>query len=131
VTLFLNDGDGITHDESRFGLTLEDFAKAKRLDVEFLSRHHVKQSEWRGRPAVAFVYRDTDGDYWAIRYRIATTGDRFRWEAGASAKTLLYGAWSLREWRQRNVQSVLLVEGESDALTLWQAGIPAVGVPGC
>jgi DNA-binding transcriptional ArsR family regulator len=28
------------------------------------------------------------------------------------------------------VQSVLLVEGESDALTLWQAGIPAVGVPG-
>jgi DNA-binding transcriptional ArsR family regulator len=126
--LFLNDGDG--NQESRFGLTLEDFAKAKRLDVEFLSRHHVKQSEWRGKPAVAFVYRDADGDYWAIRYRIAITGDRFRWEAGASAKRLLYGAWLLREWRQRNVQSVLLVEGESDALTLWQAGIPAVGVPG-
>jgi DNA-binding transcriptional ArsR family regulator len=125
--LFLH--NGITHDENH-GLTLSDFAKAKRLDVEFLSRHHVKQTEWRGRPAVAFVYRDTDGDYWATRYRIATTGDRFRWEVGASAKTLLYGAWWLPLWRQRAVQTVLLVEGESDALTLWQAGIPAVGVPG-
>jgi DNA-binding transcriptional ArsR family regulator len=85
---------------------------------------------YNGKPAVAFVYRDTDGDYWTTRYRIALTGDRFRWESGASAKRLLYGAWRLGEWRQRDVQSILLVEGESDALTLWQAGIPAVGVPG-
>jgi DNA-binding transcriptional ArsR family regulator len=126
--LFLNEGDG--NQESQSGLTLEDFAKAKRLDVEFLSRHHVKQSEWRGRPAVQFVYRDVDGDYWAIRYRIALAGDRFRWENGVKASRLLYGVWLLREWRQRNVQSILLVEGESDALTLWQAGVPAVGVPG-
>jgi DNA-binding transcriptional ArsR family regulator len=126
--LFFNNSD--SNQESQSGLTLEDFAKAKRLDVDFLSRHHVTQSEWRGRPAVAFVYRDTDGDYWATRYRIALTGDRFRWENGVKAGRLLYGVWLLREWRQRNVQSVLLVEGESDALTLWQAGIPAVGVPG-
>jgi DNA-binding transcriptional ArsR family regulator len=126
--LFLNDGVG--NQESQSGLTLEDFAKAKRLVVEFLSRHYVKQGEWRGKPAVAFVYRDADGDFWAIRYRIALTGDKFRWEAGASAKTLLYGAWWLPLWRQRGVQTVLLVEGESDALTLWQAGVPAVGVPG-
>ena len=122
--------NGDRDQQCQSGLTLSDFAKAKRLNVDLLLQHHVKQSEWRGRPAVAFVYRDTDGDYWATRYRIATTGDRFRWEAGASAKRLLYGAWLLREWRQRDVQSVLLVEGESDALTLWQAGIPAVGVPG-
>jgi len=122
--------NGDRDQQCQSGLTLSDFAKAKRLNVDLLLQHHVKQSEWRGRPAVAFVYRDTDGDYWATRYRIATTGDRFRWEAGASAKRLLYGAWLLREWRQRDVQSVLLVEGESDALTLWQAGIRAVGVPG-
>jgi DNA-binding transcriptional ArsR family regulator len=126
--LFLNEGDG--NQESQSGLTLEDFAKAKRLDVEFLSRHHVRQTEWRGRPAVAFVYRDADSDYWATRYRIALTGDRFRWENGVKANRLLYGVWLVREWRQRNVQSILLVEGESDALTLWQAGVPAVGVPG-
>jgi len=126
--LFLNDGDA--NQKSQSGLTLEDFAKAKRLNVNFLSRHYVRQGEWRGRPAVAFVYRDTDGDYWATRYRIAMSGDKFRWEAGASAKTLLYGAWWLPLWRQRAVQTVLLVEGESDALTLWQAGVHAVGVPG-
>ena len=126
--LFFNNGD--RDQQCPSGVTLEEFARAKRLDVELLLRHHVKQSEWRGRPAVAFVYRDVDGDFWAIRHRIALTGDRFRWESGVKAGRLLYGAWSLREWRQRNVQSVLLVEGESDALTLWQAGIPAVGVPG-
>jgi len=126
--LFLH--NGITHDENH-GLTLSDFAKAKRLNVDLLLQHHVKQTEWRGRPAVAFVYRDVDGDYWAARYRIALTGDRFRWENGVKANRLLYGAWFLRGWRQRDVQTILLVEGETDSLTLWQAGIPAVGVPGC
>ena len=126
--LFLNDGDA--NQKSQSGLMLEDFAKAKRLGVEFLLRHYVRQGEWRGKPAVAFVYRDADGDFWAIRYRIAMTGDRFRWESGTTVKRLLYGAWQIPIWRQRGVQTVLLVEGESDALTLWQAGIPAVGVPG-
>jgi len=127
--LFLNNGDG-NHLSSHSGLTLDAFARAKRLNLNHLRQCDVRESVYDGKPAVAFVYRDVEGDLWATRYRIALTGDRFKWEAGASAKRLLYGAWWLPLWRQRGVQTVLLVEGESDALTLWQAGVPAVGVPG-
>ena len=128
--LFLNNGDG-NHLSSHSGLTLDAFARAKRLNLNHLRQCDVRESVYDGKPAVAFVYRDVEGDYWATRYRIALTGDdRFKWETGASAKTLLYGARWFPLWRQRGVQTVLLVEGESDALTLWQAGVPAVGVPG-
>ncbi len=124
--LFLRNGD----QSKQRGLTLDDFARAKRLDVEHLARHYVTQTEWHSIPAVAFVYRDADGDYWTKRYRIALTGDRFRWENGTKANWLLYGAWFLPEWRDKHVRNILLVEGETDCLTLWQAGIPAIGVPG-
>ena len=126
--LFIKNGDG--NQDSQTGLTLETFARAKRLLLNHLLGCGVRDAVYNEKPAVAFVYRDLDGDYWATRYRIALTGDRFRWEAGASAKTLLYGAWWLPLWHRRGVRSVLLVEGESDALTLWQAGVSAVAVPG-
>jgi DNA primase len=58
------------------------------------------------------------------------TGDRFRWQKGAEPKKLAYGAWWLPQWREKNRRVVVLVEGETDALTLWQVGIPAIGIAG-
>ena len=61
-----------------------------------------------------------------MRFRIATVGDRFRWQTGS--KPQLYGLNRLQEAREAG--SVVLVEGESDCLTLWHHGIPAIGLPG-
>ena len=126
--LFLRNG----HHEPELpeGLTLTQFALVKRLSEEHLRQCGVSQTEWQARPAVAFAYVDVDGNQQAVRYRTALTGNRFRWHNGAKPKSLLYGAWWLPLWREKGVTRVLLVEGESDCLTLWQAGIPAVGVAG-
>jgi len=69
-------------------------------------------------------YREVDGTVRSIRYRISMDGDRFRWKTGS--KPLLYGLWRL----DRDLDHVVLVEGESDCHTLWSHGINAVGLPG-
>ncbi|MEM3549445.1 MAG: AAA family ATPase, partial [Thermofilum sp.] len=90
----------------------------------------MRQCEYRRKPAVTFAYLDVDGDLQAVRVRTSLSGNRFRWKNGARPKELLYGAWWLPLWQQKGMTRPLLVEGESDCLTLWQAGIPAVGVAG-
>ena len=82
-------------------------------------------------PAVRVPYMAPDGTEAAVRFRVELEkgdgGDRrFRWKSGA--KPCLYGLERLEEARKAG--SVLLVEGESDAHTLWYHGIPAIGIPG-
>jgi hypothetical protein len=58
---------------------------------------------------------------------MALAGDsRFRWKTGT--KPCLYGLARLSEARAAGF--VVLVEGESDAQTLWYHGVPALGIPG-
>jgi DNA-binding transcriptional ArsR family regulator len=123
-------GDSTRSEPAPEGLSLEAFARAKCLESELLRQAQVTQGSYQGKPAVLFRYRDTEGDLQAIRYRIALTGDRFRWQKGAEPKRLAYGAWWLPQWREKNRRVVVLVEGESDALTLWQVGVPAIGIAG-
>jgi len=122
-------GDDSTRSEPE-GLTLEAFAKAKCLETELLRQMQVTQGVYQGKPAVVFRYRDTEGDLQAVRFRLALEGDRFRWQKGAEPRKLAYGAWLLPRWHEKQRRMVVLVEGESDALTLWQIGIPAIGIPG-
>jgi hypothetical protein len=68
-------------------------------------------------------YRDESGKEISTRYRFATSGDKFRRNNGA--KLMLYGLDRL----DRSVGYVHLVEGESDAHTLWLHGEPALGCP--
>ncbi len=77
---------------------------------------------------VRIPYRDAKGEETAVRYRVSLTaeGDRFTWKKGV--QTSLYGLWRLEAARKAGY--VVLVEGESDCQTLWQHGIPAVGLPG-
>ncbi len=127
--LFLRNGHH-EPESSPEGLTLEAFAQAKGLQADRLQQWHVRQGEYQGKPAVTFAYLDMDGDLQAVRVRTALAGNRFRWRNGARPKELLYGAWWLPGLGKRGITRILLVEGESDCLTLWQAGIPAVGVAG-
>jgi len=123
-------GDSTRSEPVPEGLSLEAFAKAKHLEGELLRQAQVTQGVYQGKPAVLFRYCDTEGNLQAIRYRIALEGGRFRWQKGAEPKRLAYGEWWLPQWREKNKRVVVLVEGESDALTLWQAGIPAIGIAG-
>src|SRR5215207_1556203 len=110
---------------------LENYADAKGLPVEFLQRQGLRDQKYQGQPAVRIPYRGTDGTEEAVRFRIALEkseedDNRFRWRTGSKAR--LYGLWRLESIRKAG--SVVLVEGESDAQTLWYHRIPALGIPG-
>ena len=111
--------------------TLEAYAGAKKLPVEFLRELGLSTVNYMGTKAVRMPYLTEDGQEGAVRLRIALNktegGDhRFRWRRGS--KPTLYGLWRLQ--RAREVGYVVLVEGESDCHTLWHHGLEAVGVPG-
>jgi len=111
--------------------TLKNYAAAKRLPVEFLQKQGLRDQKYQGQPAVRISYRGVDGSEVAVRYRTALekteeADDRFRWRTGS--KAYLYGLWRLAGTGKAGY--VVLVEGESDAQTLWNHGIAALGIPG-
>ncbi len=111
--------------------TLEGYAKAKRLPVEYLKKLGLRDAKYQGSQALRIPYYSPDGSETAVRFRLALEksgeGDlRFKWRGGS--KTSLYGLERLEEVRK--ARYVVLVEGESDAQTLWLHGIPALGIPG-
>jgi hypothetical protein len=109
------------------GLTLEQYAAAKGLPVQFLHSLGVGQIYFSGPLVVKIPYRDAAGQEVAVRFRLAMTGaERFRWKKGT--KPCLYGLWRGADMRREGF--MVLVEGESDAQTLWYHGIPAFGIPG-
>ena len=109
------------------GLTLAQYAAAKRLPVEFLTSLGLTEIYYQRKLAVRIPYLTPDGQEVAVRFRLALEGpNRFCWKSGA--KPCLYGLQRLRKVREAGY--VVLVEGESDCHTLWLHGIPALGLPG-
>jgi hypothetical protein len=105
-------------------LTLAALADAKRLDAEKLIAWHVRELPDGG---IEIPYLTREGELHAVRYRLALEGDaRFRWRQGDTP--ILYGLWRLGEWAGSD--TLYLCEGETDTLTLWHAGLPALGIPG-
>jgi putative DNA primase/helicase len=110
---------------------LEAYAGSKRLPVDFLKTLGLSELHVNGRPAIRIPYLASDGAEVTVRFRLALekspNGDgRFRWRKGS--KTRLYGLWRLEQVEKAGY--AVLVEGESDAQTLWYHGEPALGVPG-
>ena len=109
------------------GLALEEYAKAKALPVDFLVGLGLATVYLQGRPCVRIPYCDTDGTEIGARIRLSMTGkNRFRWRTGTRA--MPYGLERLDDARQAGY--IVLVEGESDAQTLWYHDLPALGIPG-
>jgi hypothetical protein len=108
------------------GLTLEQYATAKGIPVEFLRTCGVSEFTYDHKPALRIPYLAPGGEELAVRFRIALEGDRFRWKSGC--KPCLYGLHRLAKAQKGG--HVVLVEGESDCHTLWLYGIPAIGIPG-
>jgi hypothetical protein len=115
--------------------TVEAYSRVKGLPESFLRGLGLDDFHLNGTPAVRIPYLDEARTEVATRFRLtvtkpvegdATGGNRFRWRSGT--KPVLYGLWRLAEARRSGY--VVVVEGESDAHTLWHHGVPAVGVPG-
>jgi hypothetical protein len=113
------------------GLTVAEYAAAKKLDPDRLRAFGLADVSYMSRPAVRMAYRDEAGNEVAVRFRLrldkgADGDDRFRWKSGA--KPCLYGRDRLALAHERGY--IVLVEGESDCHTLWSHGEPTLGVPG-
>jgi hypothetical protein len=104
--------------------TLAEYARVKGLDAERLRAWGLTDLQAGG---IEIPYRNADGEIACIRYRLALEGEnRFRWRQGDTP--ILYGLWRLDEWAGSD--TLYLCEGETDALSLWHAGLPALGIPG-
>ncbi|MBE9515078.1 MAG: hypothetical protein IMY79_02950 [Chloroflexi bacterium] len=110
------------------GLTLDHYAEAKKLPRNFLvDILGLRERHDQYGKRIAIPYMNEDGEEVAIRYRHSWTGDRrFSWRKGD--KPLPYGLQRLRTAREKGF--IILVEGESDAQTLWHQDLPALGIPG-
>lgn len=115
--------------EDFFSCSLERYAEAKHLPVEFLGTLGLLNVNKYGKPAVKIPYYDDTGNETAIRWRLTLKkgkrDNRFLWRTGD--KLLPYGLW--RPGRDQ-LGYVLLVEGESDCHSLWYYDLPALGIPG-
>lgn len=111
-------------DPPRERITLEALARDKGLPPDLLRDLGCADLPNGG---VRIPYRDLEGREVVARLRYALrAGDGSRWPKGA--KLTPYGLDRLAAARGKGF--LILVEGESDAWTLWHHGIPALGTPG-
>ena len=111
--------------------TLESYATAKRLPLDFLANLGVREVPYDGGRALRIPYLDEAGEEVSIRFRQRVAklpgGDgRFKWRSGS--KAIPYGLWRVN--LAQATDAIVLVEGESDCHVLWLHGIPALGIPG-
>ena len=118
--------NGHARDEQT-NLTLSEFAAHKKLPVESLAFYGLRDAIRYGRSCVEFEYRRRDGTLARTRQRIGLKGKRFSWKDDGD-EIIAYEPDFGELARAQHY--VIIVEGESDTLTLLFAGVPALGVPG-
>ncbi len=117
--------EGYIDSSESISYTLEDYAKEKHLDINILKRYNLYTNE--NNTSIAIPYYDENSKLVRTRYRNSPNyNPRFYW-GNDGTTTTLYGLWCINKW---NSNYIVLVEGESDCHTLWQYGIPCIGVPG-
>ena len=109
----------------QFGCTLEEYAKIKKLPIDFLRSLGISTIDYCSQKALRILYYDAAGKELAVRMRIALEGrNKFRLRKGD--KLTLY----IPQLLPTPYEYGVLVEGESDCHTLWYHGIAAFGLPG-
>jgi hypothetical protein len=112
------------------GITLEAYAVAKRLPVNFLESLSIKNATYDLNPAIRIPYPNEEGKEVYHRYRLSLKAEpRFKAPpASLGLKPMPYGLQILQHAREAGY--LILVEGESDTQVLWFNDIPALGIPG-
>jgi|WetSurSiteA1Bulk_404760.scaffolds.fasta_scaffold11278_2 hypothetical protein len=117
--------------------TLENYAKCKQLPVDFLRELGLKTITKNGSQCLRIPYFDEGGIELThrIRWKIGGEDGKPPKSIGGS-RNYPYGLWKLSQRMQActrdggDRREIFLVEGESDAQTLWFYGIPGLGIPG-
>lgn len=102
--------------------TLEEYANEKKMPIDFLKGLGLKDTEYNN---VAIPYYNIDKTLNSTRYRNNPLNKK-RYECKKGTKTIPYGLWKIPEFTN---DYIVIVEGESDAQTLWYNGIQAIGIP--
>lgn len=124
-------GERVARPPRHAGITIAQWVSVKGLDAEVVRALGITDTIHRGAPAIAFPYFVTSSDAKPVAVHIRRTLEkrddvpRFEWRQGD--RTIPYLLWCLRP-RERDF--VVLVEGESDAITLLARNVPVVGIPG-
>jgi hypothetical protein len=114
-------------DDRGGGITLEQYAEAKKLPVSRLLDWGLREQTYLGLPAIRMPYHRDGGGEPPVKFRLALEGQfKTRWRKGD--KPCLYGHWFTPTFRQ--LGWAVIVEGESDCHTLWLHDMPALGLPG-
>jgi len=129
--------------EGLLGCTLEEYSEYVKLPLDFLTGptvglEQVNYPKYPGQdregmvPAVYIPYPSSIGDVDYCRFRVGLrkpkSGPDNRIRGKARQSPILYGLHGLDDAVAAGY--VLLVEGESDAQTLWYHDRPALGIPG-
>jgi hypothetical protein len=112
------------------GVTLERYAAAKRLPVDFLKSINLKDATYDFGPAVRIPYPDGLDREAYYRYRVSMR-DEPRFKAPpkhVAPNPIPYGLHVLSLAREQGY--VWITEGESDTQVLWFIDEPALGIPG-
>jgi hypothetical protein len=105
-------------------ITLADLAGHKKLPVDFLEAEGLHDLPLGG---VGIPYKDITGKTLCVKERTAlSAGSGSYWPRGKSL--LAYGEHRLEDAERAGY--LVLVEGETDVLTLWYHREPALGLPG-
>lgn len=103
--------------------TLEDYSKEKKLPLDFLKGLGVKDAKYSNN--VAIPYYNIDGSINCTRFRNnPLSKNRFYCKKGIT--TAPYGLERIQKYTS---DYLVVVEGESDAQTLWLYNIQAIGIP--
>lgn len=110
------------------GCTLQAYATAKQIPVDFLQKLGLGEIQFGGAPAVRIPAFGQDGHEVSVQFRISLSGDgpRFRFKSGCKAAP--WGADCLADIRTAG--EVVLVEGFSDYATGRLHGLPIYALPG-
>lgn len=110
--------------------SVAEYALAKRLPPDFLkSECRMEAGKDKVGPYLKIPYLREDGTEATFRKRYPKgAGRRFGWKYGSQGSLCPYGMWRMESIRDAGY--AILVEGESDAQTLWVMGFPALGIPG-
>lgn len=111
-------------DANEIPYSIEAFSDEKKLPVDFLVEQGISSSDGT---IISIPYFDRDNNIIKTRYRRHPESEsRFSWSVDTNSM-IPYGVWKLSSFEKNYI---VLVEGESDALSLWYHEIPALGIPG-
>lgn len=104
-----------------FPYTLENYARDKKFTTDFLKELELKDTKYNN---IAIPYRNIDGSLIYTKYRNHPLCPE-KFSSKRKIKTVPYGLWKIPEFTN---DYIIIVEGESDAQTLWYHKKQAIGI---